>query len=238
MAGLISIYCDESCHLEHELSNVMAIGAIWCEHSRTKEVTSRIIDIKKRYNLNHEDEVKWNKISSNHYQIYLDLIDYFFDEGSLRFRGVIIPDKSILDHNKYGQSHDEWYYKMFFRLINPIIDPNQEYQISLDYKDILGGQRVRKLQEVLCNSLYDFNHSIIKSIILVKSHHVELIQLVDLIVGALSYNARNLDTNAGKIKIINRIKERSKYNLTKSTLLKEDKFNFLIWDSKMRDDYV
>ncbi|SLM15312.1 Phage P1-related protein in restrction modification operon RflA [uncultured spirochete] len=235
MDDYINIYCDESCHLEHDHQKAMTLGAIWCEKKKIKEITRRLIEFKGKYGLRHESEIKWSKISSNHYQPYLDIIDYFFDDDDLHFRGLIIPDKSILNHQKFNQTHDEWYYKMFFRLLTPIIDPNYKYNIFLDYKDIQGAERITKLHDVLCNNMYDFNHSIIESIQLVKSHHVELIQLTDIIVGALSYNARDLNTNAGKNKIIERIKQRSGYSLTRSTLYRESKFNIFIWDPENED---
>jgi len=224
-----NIYCDESCHLENDGISPMVLGAIWCPTSKIKEINKRVIEIKAKYGLKHLSEMKWTKISSNHYQLYLDIIDYFFDDDDLYFRGLIIPDKNILQHEKFGQSHDEWYYKMFFTLLNPIINPKKHYKISLDYKDTNGNDRIAKLRDVLCNNFYDFNRSIINDIILVKSHHVELMQITDLLIGALGYNLRGLTTNTGKLIIINRIKERSGYKLTSSTLLKEEKFNILSW---------
>ena len=41
----------------------------------------------------------------------MSLINYFFDDDDLHFRAIIIPDKSILDHDKYNQTHDDFYYK-------------------------------------------------------------------------------------------------------------------------------
>ena len=188
----INIYCDESCHLEHDGIRPMVLGAIWCPLEKSKEITKRLIEIKSKHNLQHKDELKWTKISSNHFQLYMDIIDYFFDDDDLHFRGLMVPDKNILQHEKFGQTHDEWYYKMFFTLLNPLISPYGRYIISLDYKDTHGGARINKLQEVLCNNFYDFDRSIIKQIILIKSHHVELLQLTDILIGALSYNLRNL----------------------------------------------
>jgi hypothetical protein len=224
-----SIYCDESCHLEHDGIKQMGLGAVWCLKDKTKEISKRLIEIKQRYAFSHSDELKWVKISSNHFQPYLDFVDYFFDDDDLHFRGVLIPDKTILDHEKYGQTHDEWYYKMFFHLLSHIIDPKQHYTINLDYKDTHGGERTKKLREVLCNNYYDFDRRIIGDINLVKSHQVELIQLTDILVGALTYNARNLIENQGKLKIIDRIKKRTGYTLNNTTLYREDKFNLLVW---------
>jgi len=223
------IFCDESCHLEHDISNVMVIGATWCSTDKIKEVNKRIVEIKKHYGFDAMHEMKWTKISPNHFKMYLELIDYFFDDDDLHFRGVIVPDKSILKHEEYKQNHDVWYYKMFFILLKTILDPECSYRIFLDYKDKQGGKRIAKLHEVLCNNYYDFSRDIIKDIQLVKSDQVGIIQITDIITGALCSFHRGIDINKGKVAIIERIKERSHYTLMNNTLYKEPKINLLIW---------
>ena len=74
--------------------------------------------------------------------LYLDLIDYFFDDDDLNFR-VLVADKSILDHGAFNQSHDEWYYKMYFDMLKVIFDPECRYRIYLDIKDTQGGEKVQ-----------------------------------------------------------------------------------------------
>ena len=65
----------------------------------------------------------------------------------------------------------------------------------------------------------------------VRSHEVELIQLDDLLTGAVSYINRGLNTSLAKNELIELIRHRSNYSLVKSTLLKEKKFNIFIWES-------
>ena len=58
-------------------------------------------------------------------------------------------------------------------------------------------------------------------------------QLVDIITGALGYENRNfiegLINSEAKKEIIKLIKLRSNYSLRKSTLLREEKLNILMW---------
>lgn len=42
-----NVYCDESCHLEHDDSNAMTIGSIWCSKEKVPEINWRINEIKK-----------------------------------------------------------------------------------------------------------------------------------------------------------------------------------------------
>lgn len=46
MNSEINIYCDESCHLEHDHIEVMVIGALSCPKHETQKVFKRIREIK------------------------------------------------------------------------------------------------------------------------------------------------------------------------------------------------
>ncbi len=229
MSELYNIYCDESCHIESDHQKVMVLGAIWCPADKVKKISKRIREKKIDHGLNPYFEIKWTKVSPAKTKFYLNLVDYFFDDDDLHFRALIIPDKSTLKHDEFGQTHDEWYYKMYFDMLKVIISPEMRYRIYLDIKDTRGGQKIQKLHNVLSNEKYDFSRKIVEFIQIVRSHEVEVVQLTDLLVGAISYLNRNLSGNKGKEAIINRIRERSGYSLTRTTLLRENKMNIFKW---------
>lgn len=58
---LYNVYCDETCHLEHDSSNVMVLGAVWCPQSKLKEINERIRQIKKRNNVSEAMEMDENQ---------------------------------------------------------------------------------------------------------------------------------------------------------------------------------
>ncbi len=231
MKQLFNIYCDESCHLEHDGEKAMAIGGVWCPESKKDKIFHRIREIKSEHGLNKQFEIKWNKVSKGQLAFYMDIIDYFFDNSDLHFRVLIVPDKQVLKHESFGQTHDEFYYKMYFNMLKTLFDPDCGYNIYLDIKDTRGQRKVEKLHEVLCNNHYDFNRELIRKVQQVRSEEVELVALADLLTGALSYLHRGKDTSEAKLALINRIKERSGYNLTASTLYRENKFNIFVWKS-------
>ncbi len=226
---LYNIYCDESCHLENDRQKVMVLGGIWCLKDKAQEISKRIREKKQEHGLPQEFEIKWTKVSPAKRDFYLDVVDYFFDDDDLHFRALIVPDKSKLKHSEFHQTHDDWYYKMYFDMLKVIISPEYKYRIYLDIKDTRGGRKIEKLHEVLSNENYDFSRSIIEFMQLVLSHDVQMIQLADLLIGAISYLNRGLSGNAAKEAIIARIKERSGYSLTQTTLYRENKMNLFIW---------
>ena len=231
MTTTYNIYCDESCHLENDKEPIMVLGAVWCPLEKTREFSVGIREIKKQHGLPPNFEVKWTKVSPGKQPFYLDLLDYFFENADLHFRALIIPDKSRLRHMDYEQSHDTWYYKMFFTMLKVIPNPRDHYRIYLDIKDTRSAEKVAKLHDVLCNNMYDYERQIIERLQMVHSHEVELLQLTDLLIGTVAYANRELSGNLAKIALVKRMKDRSGYGLTKTTLLREDKVNIFAWQA-------
>lgn len=230
MSEVFNIYCDESCHLEHDRQKAMVLGAVWCSLDKTREIALRLREIKQKHGLSPLFEVKWTKVSPAKTRFYLDVIDYFFDDDDLHFRALIVPDKSLIRHEAFpGQDHDGWYYKMYFDMLKVIFRPEARYRIYLDIKDTRGAQKVAQLHDVLCNDRYDFSRQVIERLQLVHSHEIEQLQLVDMLIGAVGYLNRGLHGNAGKMAIIERMKHRSGYDLTRTTLLREEKMNIFRW---------
>ena len=233
---LYNVYCDETCHLEHDGINVMVLGAIWCPQDKLKEINRRIRQIKERNSVSPTMELKWTKISPSKLSLYQDLVNYYFDDDDLHFRAVIIPDKSKLNHERFHQTHDDWYYKMYFDMLKVIFNPSDNYEVYIDIKDTNSYRKAQKLREVCCNSLYDFSHKVIKRIQPIRSEEMHIMQIVDILVGAVGYANRrfseNFQKSPAKQEIIRLIKDRSGYAMTRTTLLREEKLNLLSWDAR------
>ncbi len=232
MSTTFNVYCDESGHLPDDAQRVMVLGAVWCPLDKTRHVAHAMRGIKKQHGLSPLMEVKWTKVSPAKIQFYLDLVDYFFDEDSLRFRALVIPDKSKLDHEAFHQDHETWYYKMYFSMLKVIIAPEDHFRIYVDIKDTRSADKVRKLHDVLCNAMYDFDQNIIERIQTVRSHEVEQLQLTDLLIGAVRYANSATDQQRAKDQIVRRVRQRSGYSLVRSTLLTERKLNIFRWQAR------
>lgn len=241
MRQTINIYCDESCHLQNDGEPIMVIGSVYCPIEKKEEIFERLFSFKEKHNLiprnkkNKNDnrtyyELKWNKVSKSKIEYYKDVINYFFDDDDLQFRVLIVSDKGNIDYEKYKHTHDTFYYKMYFGMLKAILNPDFSHHIYIDIKDTRSKEKVHKLEQVLRNDKYDYSKEIIKKVQQVRSHEVEILQLADLLVGAMGYVNRGLSNSKPKNELIELIKKRSKYSLNKSTLLKERKFNIFIWE--------
>ncbi len=232
MNDVINVYCDESCHLEHDRQSAMVLGAIWCPYDLTKSISKELKNLKEKHGLSRWCETKWVKVSNSKLDYYKDVINFFFDNKDLHFRSVVIPDKSVLNHDFYSHDHDTWYYKMWFILLRQVLDPTLQYRIYIDIKDTRSQEKTQTLREVLCNAQYDFNYELVERIQQVHSREIEMMQIVDLLIGALSYLHRGLSSSESKLQLIDLINQRSGHDLLKNTLPREDKFNILVWRPK------
>ena len=232
---LYNVYCDETCHLENDGINDMILGAVWCPQEKLKEINHRIREIKRRNGVSERMELKWTKISPAKVDMYKDIINYFFDDDDLHLRAIIVPDKGKLDHQKYHQTYDDWYYKMYFTMLKVIFVSQDCYEIYIDIKDTNSYRKSQKLLDVCCNSRYDFLHQSIKRVQPIRSDEVEIMQIVDLLIGALGYINRDFPDgfkmSAAKQEIIGLIKERSGYSLKRTTPLREEKCNLFVWEA-------
>jgi hypothetical protein len=224
----LNLYCDESGHLEHDRISVMVLGALICPAHLRAQRLRQLRAIKAQHGLPHGFEIKWTKVSPAKADFYVEVVDWFFSNPDLSFRALITP-KAILNHESHRQTHDDFYYKQWFLLLNRLLQPKKTHSIYLDIKDTRSEGKARKLQEVLCNANYDFDRSTISRIQHVRSHQVGLIQVADLLIGAVSYVQRGLEGNAGKQAVIDRIRSQSRLSLKQTTLLRENKFNLLVW---------
>lgn len=225
----INVYCDESCHLENDKANFMVLGAIYTRDYDAKQIIKDIKKIKKRHGYNSEYEIKWTKLRKSNIDLAINLLEYFFDNPKLRFRGYII-NKSGLNHNAFSQSHDEWYYKIYYRMLVYLIDSGYEANIYLDKKDSRSFFSESNLMKILNNYAHSWNLSGVKKLQSIQSHESQILQITDLIIGAIRYLNDNYSSSDSKLKIIELIKNKSNLSLKNSTSLSAAKFNLFVWN--------
>jgi len=228
----INVYCDESCHLPFDNIDLMVIGGISCPKEKAEYINKAIREIKKKHGVYRFAEIKWTKVSESKYEMFKDLIDLFFDSSFLNFRAVVAISKSKLNYEKFNLSPDDWYQRIYYLTLRELIDIGNDYYIYVDIKDTKGSEKIDSLKNVLNNVVGYFYDETVKNIQLVRSDQIQLLQLADLLIGAVSYSNRGLDGNSAKLKLIKHIEERSSRLLTKTTPKSEEKVNIFIWSPR------
>lgn len=179
---LIKIYCDESCHLQYDKSNILIIGALFCHEKELKKIKKEFYSIKSKYYLTSNHEIKFTNISKSKIKFYRELMNLIF-KYNLNFKayGLYHFNKELLTKQQF----DSLYYNLYENLLDKETNPKFCYKIYIDRKDTKGFNKLQTLNAHLCESKADINHSIILNINEVESRTNPLIQLSDLLTGLM-----------------------------------------------------
>lgn len=224
--NIIRVICDESGHLEKDNIPVMVIGALYIKNAEVHRISTSIKLLKQKHGIHPNQELKWNNISPSKVNLYLDVVDLFLKESNLSFR-AIAAHKDGIDHEKHDQTHSDWFFKIYYRTLEKMLDPSNLYEIFIDRVDTASSYRAKDLKEMLNRH---FANEIVKSIQVTDSKRSPLMQITDLLVGAISYKHRELSTNSAKLEIIKKIETSLRIDLKNNSKLSDKKFNVFNWD--------
>lgn len=202
MSKTFNIYCDESCHIENDHKPFMFLGSVSCAYPQVRRHGKRINELKKEYNF--FAEIKWSNVSVSKIRFYMDLVDYFFDTN-LKYRTIGVK-KDHIRCEDFNSSYDDFYYKMYYQLLNYHIDTLNFYNVYLDIKDTLSANKVNRLRDIL-----NVKYGVFRNIQNIRSEESPLMQLADFLTGAISYNANDIEhKNTEKVQIIEKIQKHAK----------------------------
>ncbi len=222
MSKTFNFYCDESTHLLEDGHPFMLIGYVSVAYPQIKQHKKYIKLLREKHKF--KGEIKWSNVSKSQYQFYADVVDYFF-ATDLQFRSVIIRKEQI-DEEREEFSYQDFYYRMYYQLLHHKMKEDFFYNIYLDIKDTNSQYKLKKLSEILRHS------SQIRNIQFIKSYESYLLQIADLLIGAINYHLRGLNKVIAKNKLIEKIESHTEIDLERSTPKMEDKFNLFFIDLK------
>lgn len=218
-----NLYCDESTHLENDGFPYMIIAYVSSPWNEVKLHSQHIFELREKHH--YKGEIKWSKISASNHTFYSELIDYFF-ATDLNFRAVIVK-KSQIQKEVFGLTYNDFYYRMYYQLLNHKINMEYTYNIYLDIKDTCSFRKIRKLREIL-----NIQYGNIRNLQFIHSHESVLLQMTDVIMGALNYYLREERAMTAKLKLIDKIQKHAKRPLDCTSPGSSDKFNLFFIELK------
>lgn len=206
----------------------MVLGCIWVPRNDVARLSLELVDIKRRRRA--AGELKWTKVSRARLEFYKEVVEWFFSQQPLRFRALTVSNKRALNHAVFNSgSHDDFYYKMQYSLLNKILSPTEKYEVYFDIKDTRSKFKLKNLKTILLNDKYDFTGDMIERVQHVRSHEIELLQLADFLIGAVAYKHRGLTGNEAKSAIVSLIEKKISRSISASTPLSYEKFNLFVF---------
>ena len=230
----INIYCDESRHTSGG-DDYMVIGAICCERDLKRELVHKINLLKEKYQA--QGEFGWKRVSPNRKAFYMELIELFV-ESPLNFKCIVV-DKRELNHDRYNNGDKELgFYKLYYQMLTGLLKSGHEYSVYVDWQ-------VNQKEKRFSNLKFYLDKRNIKATISclepVSSETQPLIQLADLLMGAVGYDYNKRKTSRVKVEFCKTLaKELHTLNpkyfrfekLNTFTAQDEEKFNIFKWRPK------
>jgi hypothetical protein len=218
----VNIYCDESRHTSNADDSFMVIGALSCPRNMKNDYTRKINLLRKE----HETwrEFGWKTLSPNRRDYYWALLTLFSDSQDLSFRCLVV-DRNILDHDQFNKGDDELgFYKLYYQMLVHWLKPAGVYYIYLDWQQNKMQHRFTNLRDILRRRLT--GKAKITCLEPVNSRDIPLIQLADLLIGAVGYAWNGRQTSQIKLDFCADLaKSAGLSSLKSATQLNVEKFN-------------
>lgn len=232
------LYGDESSHLDSDDAPYMVIGLVFCRAIDKDQIILKVREILTSHGFSMYSEIKWTKISPSNQAAYLDVVKYFIDNDRIFFRAIMIKKEQI-QNELLGQTHGEFYGKMYYQALKYLIineynfyENYDNYRVFIDISDTVGKARVMLLQNIIYGMLQRQNKTN-KNIQIqeVRSHESVLLQLADLISGAIQFAFRPeySKDKPGKSSITDLLCKTYGFNYSEKYFQNSKKFNVFFW---------
>jgi len=237
---LYHVYCDES---RQTADRYMIIGGVIVA-ARDLPVLQQALQLFRRAH-NLTKELKWTKVTDQKLAEYRALIDLVFSlSGALHFKCIVI-DTTVLDHRRYSKGDKEvGFHKLMYQFLlhqfGGYVQEGDKCIVHLDQRN--SRYKLSTLCAILNNGLRKKRKGQIKSDVFrnveaVDSKTSDLMQVADVLMGAIGYHWNNLHVRPGarQAKVL-----LADYIATKAripSLAQETPFgrrSFAIWHFKLR----
>ncbi|HHY54978.1 MAG TPA: DUF3800 domain-containing protein [Chloroflexi bacterium] len=178
-----NIYADEASISE---ARYMLIGGLWSNWGIEPAIRNDLQAVRVQYRL--QAEMKWTKVSSAMLPAYRAFVDTFFAYEQLSFRCIVI-DTHILDYRRFHRGDKELgFYKFYFQLISRNLTSGDLYWLYTDERRNRRASRLSTLK-ITVNRWWQKRAGVepLRAVEPRRSHDEELIQLADILLGAISY---------------------------------------------------
>jgi hypothetical protein len=199
------VYCDESSQTKHRF---IVIGATICQAAIAPRIAATIEHIITPHG--GTSELKWEKVKRLNLPMYMAVASAFgqmIDGGYLHYYALVV-DTNTVDHKKYNEGNAELgFTKFLFTLLFKfarIYKPEYRFYVFLDerttqhtpdqmHKALNGRARKQNIRDFDPYRLVEF----------VKSEKSRIIQVTDVITGAIAYetNMHHIAVGAAAYKI-------------------------------------
>ncbi len=214
----LHLYCDESRHLPHDREPFMLLGLTSCPAEQVRAYHLELRALCRTHSLTDKYEMKWTHVRPGKLAFYQAVLEWFFTKEDLTFRALILPDKTKVFERLPEDSQDMAYYRLYSQLLRSAMEPEASYRAFIDQKDTRGGEKVRELEELMQRHTDESAATTVLGLQQIQSHEARLLQLTDVLMGAVGAAIRQQPLPAAKQSLIDQLSESIGCPLTSDTI--------------------
>lgn len=188
------LYCDES---RIQDARHMLIGGLWVLDEAEAALRQCLQDVRSEYRMTAE--FKWTKVSRAKRAAYAAWVDAFLDSPGVTFRCIVV-DTHVLDYKTFHRGDEELgFYKFYYLLVSRNLMPAHSYWLYTDERRNRKANRLEVLR-IVTNRYWQKQAGVmpLRGIEPRRSHGEDLLQLTDVLLGAVGYAWNGLDTSPAK----------------------------------------
>jgi len=232
---VVEVYGDESLKRGH----YDVLGGLWIPARHAESLRASIAEARTRHRC--ANEMKWSKCSgASVHPLYTDVVDLAtaaINAGRAKYKCIVI-DRGLVDNAAWNDGDRELgYFKAWWTLLMSRVQPGWRYRVRLDALDLQRSGRLQTLRDALnATAIRDrgLSYPCCESVEPRDSKKDDLIQVVDLLTGAVGFHYAGGHTVAGasrgKIELAERICQRvRKPSLCVESKRTEAGFNVWKW---------
>ncbi|MCB0003572.1 MAG: DUF3800 domain-containing protein [Anaerolineae bacterium] len=235
----LHIYCDES---RQTADRYMVIGGIIAQ--REHEVAFHEAMSLFRDDQNMHAELKWTKVSNQKLAEYKAFVDLFFRFNQVFYFKAIIIDTQEIDHSRYNKNDAELgFYKLMYQFLLHSFGSELRHDdrciVFLDQRTT-SRYKLSTLCAILNNGLrkkYRFAYQPVRNIQAINSKDSDLIQIADVLMGAVGYEMNGAHTRAGakqaKVALAKHISAKARLSSLQQPTQRSQR-NFSLWHFHFR----
>ena len=219
------VYCDESnpeffkSRLDGE--NYVLIGSIWIKAEDRPAHKTAIKLIREHHQVG--GEFKWTRLSPSRVEFYTEIVDWFFGASEARFRIIVLPVIE-LDDKLHKYDNELAFYKFYYQVLHHWILDHNNYRIFVDTRTNRLHERLKTLERCL-------NYANLTSEVTIQalpSDELDLIQVADVLIGAVGYSFHGRKESKAKLQVVEAIKKKIGGEI-RTTRKTEEKFNVFLF---------
>jgi hypothetical protein len=226
----VNIYTDES---STRNCRYFLIGGLWIERAMEPTIRMALRSFRSSHLMGRE--LKWAKVSNAKLNSYKELVSLASRNAYLRFRCIVV-DTHRVDVAKYSNSDPELsFFKFYYLLLSRNMSPNETCFITTDQLLTRKSDRLVDLQNSCNNWFLKANPGLssppISNLQPVDSKKEDLVQLTDVLLGAVASTFNQNVTSTAKLALANHLCQC--YGVADLTQgCRKPKINIWVWEPR------